>query len=498
MKNWRCLLTTFVMLMTATPLASADGPTTQRSRSSVIVPAGAWSDQNGDLVQLHGIGLLQVGDTYYAYGQDNRNGEPYYAVACYSSKDLATWKRHEDALAFDQAEQLKAEMFDDPRFVVERPKVLHNRRTGQFVMLFHFDNAVRNKRYVGVGVCDRPDGRFQYVRKFKPQGNWSADMGVFVDPNDGQAYLIGEDRVNGKTTAKSRTVFYKLNDDYTDVQPDWNLVLPPITHAGPKFPSVESPTMVYDARDKLYYVFGSLLTGWAANDNVYATTPSLTEPKWSPYRLIAKAKTNTHTSQVSFVLPVQGTEATSYVYIGDRWLTKHLWDSPPVFLPLAIGGGKATLNWHDAWSIDLKKGTWRPEKPAQMVEAETATFAGGASVVDDADSSGGKRVALPHAGSTATFGSIRVDTAGPHTLELNYRNPDAIARFGFDSNRRAMIRVNGGPGVRLSFPTTTDRVNPVTKATLPIRLLAGEPNTIEIIAENGAGPDLDTIAVYAP
>ena len=495
MMNHRYLLTLYAILMTSS--LSPAAPATQPARSPVIVSAAAWSDQNGDLVQLHGIGILQVGDTYYAYGQDCRDGEPYHAVATYSSKDLATWTRHEDALSFDQAPQLKAEMFDDPKFVVERPKVLFNKPTNRYVMLFHFDDAMRHQRYVGVAVCDRPDGRFTYLRKFKPQGNWSADMGVFVDPNDGQAYLIGEDRVNGRTTAESRTLLYKLNADYTDVTPDWHLVLPSITNAGPKFPSVESPTMVYEPKDKLYYVFGSLLTGWAPNDNVYTTTPSLTDPKWSPFKLFAPPKSNTFTSQVSFILPVQGSEATSYVFIADRWLPKHLWDSPPIFLPIKLEGGVATLDWHDAWSIDLVRGTWRAEKPAQTIATETAILSGGAAPTLTGVPRRRPTLSLP-ADSSATFSAVRVQTTGRHTLALHYTNITPLVRFGQDSCSFALISVNNGPARHLSFPVTHDKLNPVHLAVCAIDLVAGQDNTIEITAESLTGLTLHSIDVYAP
>ena len=439
--------------------------------ATVVVPGAAWSDQNGDLVQLHGIGLLRVGDTYWAYGQDNRDGEPYHCVATYSTKDLATWTRHEDALAFDQHEQLQNEMFDDPKFVVERPKVLYNRRAGRYVMLFHFDTAKRSQSYVGVAVCDRPDGRFSYIGKFRPQGNRSGDMGVFVDPNDGLAYLIAEDRVQAGAPAKARTVIYQLNDDYTDVRPGWSAVLPPVPMRT-KYPSVEAPTIVYEPKDKLYYVFGSLLTGWAANDNVYTTTPSLADPKWSPFKQFAPPKSNTYTTQVSFVVPVQGTDATIYIYVADRWLSKHLWDSPPVFLPITIAGGMAKLDWQDAWAIDLKKGTWRAVVPAQTINAgETRN-------------------------GPVTFCDVRVDRSDVFVLGIDYRNPGPVARFGFDSTRHAKVRVNGGEPVALSFPVTSDPIQPIHRATTRVRLEAGRANTIELSADAGTAPEVDKIVLY--
>ena len=479
-------------MATAPVVVFADAPPL-RETSPAIVPAGAWSDQNGDLVQLHGIGLLKVGDTYWAYGQDNRDGEPFHCVATYSSKDLATWTRHEDALGFEQAGELRKQMLDDPKFVVERPKVLFNRRANRFVMFFHFDTGKRDQSTVGVATCDRPDGRFSYVGKFKPQGNRSGDMGVFVDPNNGQAYLIAEDRSQVNAPKTARTVIYQLNDDYADVRPDSSAVLPPVP-TKVKYPAIEAPTIVYEPTDKLYYVFGSLLTGWAHNNNVYTTTPSLIEPKWSPWRMFAEPKTDTFGSQVSFVLPVQGSEATSYVYVGDRWTSRHLWDSTPVILPMRLAGGVAALEWHDAWSIDLGKGTWRARTPIQTFEAESGALAGGAAVVRDVESSAGALVSLPTDGAAVTF-TVRVKATGPQTIEIAYRNDDPIVRFGRESNRHATVSANAGPAVRLSFPVTHDRLNPVAKATATLTLTADAPDTITLTAD-GVGPDVDTVALY--
>ncbi len=89
-----------------------------------------------------------------------------------------------------------------PRWVLERPKVYYNSKTGKFVMYMHIDGPSnpgdpKGNEYalarVGVAICDTPDGNFQYLRSFRPLGKESRDIGQFID-DDGTAYLIFESR----------------------------------------------------------------------------------------------------------------------------------------------------------------------------------------------------------------------------------------------------------------------------------------------------------------
>jgi hypothetical protein len=105
----------------------------------------------------------------------------------------------------------------------------------------------------------------------------------------------------------------------------------------------------------MYYVVGSHLTGWRPNPNVYAVAPSLSGP-WSEMQDIAPPKTNTYESQSSMLLKVTGREATTVIYMGDRWKPKELWDSRYVWMPLAIGAGKLRLPPPHPWTINVESG----------------------------------------------------------------------------------------------------------------------------------------------
>jgi hypothetical protein len=330
-----------------------------------IVPGAAWSDQNGNLAQLHGIGVLKVGDTYYAFGEDKAAGGTFTAVACYSSTDLVSWIRHTDALTMQGSGDL------GPNRVVERPKVIYNATTHQYVMYLHIDSSNYADARVGVATSTTPCGPYVYRGSSRPLGQLSRDIGLFQD-DDGSAYLLSEDRNNGLRIDK-------LSADYLSVESSVAVLA-----------DRESPAMV--KVDGTYYLFASRLTGWNTNDNEYTTATSPNGP-WSDWKPFAPVGTKTFDSQTSFVLPVTGRHSTTYLYIGDRWYASHLYDSAPIWLPMSISDGKASLSWQSSWSLDIADGTWKPQRTDTIYDATSdGTFSNGAQVVTCPACSGGTAV----------------------------------------------------------------------------------------------------------
>ncbi|GAB3981518.1 hypothetical protein GCM10029978_082670 [Actinoallomurus acanthiterrae] len=364
-----------VLLAMTTTLAGAAGASAENGDDPpgppaapgavAIVPGAAWNDQNGELAQLHGAGILKVGDTYYAYGEDKVAGSAFTAVACYSSTDLVSWTRHADALSRQASGDL------GPNRVVERPKVIYNATTHQYVMYTHIDSPNYGDARAGVATSATPCGPYEYRGSARPLGQLSRDLGLFQD-DDGTAYLLSEDRNNGLRVDK-------LSADYLTVESPAAVL-----------PDRESPAMV--KVDGTYYLFGSKLTGWNTNDNDYATATSPSGP-WSDWKPFAPAGSKTFNSQTSFVLPVKGRHGTTYVFMGDRWYASHLHDSAPIWLPMSIGGGKASLNWQSSWSLDVADGTWEPQRTDTVYDAAAdGTFSNGAQVVTCSACSGGTAV----------------------------------------------------------------------------------------------------------
>ena len=68
----------------------------------------------------------------------------------------------------------------DPSMVLERPKVMHNPRTGKFVMWMHIDSGDYELARLGVAISDNPHGPFRYQGSFRPHGQHSRDFTVFA------------------------------------------------------------------------------------------------------------------------------------------------------------------------------------------------------------------------------------------------------------------------------------------------------------------------------
>jgi len=185
--------------------SSAESATTE------FHPGELWYDTSGTPINAHGGGFLYRDHTYYWFGEFKTEGPGGNAanvgISCYSSKDLYHWKNEGIALKVSQdpASEIVAGS------VLERPKVLYNKKTRNYVMWFHLE--LKGQGYsaarAGVAVSKRATGPYTYLRSFRPDGEMSRDMTLYAD-DDGKAYLITTSE-NNQTQHLSR-----LTDDYLD------------------------------------------------------------------------------------------------------------------------------------------------------------------------------------------------------------------------------------------------------------------------------------------
>jgi hypothetical protein len=297
----------------------------------VIRPGDPWLDNHGLQIQAHGGGITVWKGTYYWFGEDrsqSNDPEKRY-VACYSSRDLAYWKFRGQVLALADPEHL------GPHWVLERPKVFANRRTGKFVMYAHLDDARYKVARVLIAVSNRIAGPYAYVKSFRPLDQESRDTGQFVD-DDGSAYLIFESRpTKGFFLAQ-------LTDDYMNVQKTSFIPEP-----------LEGGALVHVGG--LYYLVGSHMTGWRPNPNVYATAQALIGP-WTEFKNLAAPEANNYDSQSTMLLKVTGSRKTTVIYMGDLWRPKALWDSRYFWMPLEMNDGSMHLPPPQPWSLNVKTG----------------------------------------------------------------------------------------------------------------------------------------------
>lgn len=246
---------------------------------------------------------------------------------------------------------------------------------------------------------------------------------------------------------------------------------------------IEAPALV--KLQGRYYMFGSHLTGWDANDNVYSTSTSLTSG-WSAWQTFADAKSNTYNSQTTYVLDYGG---GNVMYMGDRWVSKNLQASTYVWLPLSVSGSKVTMKNYVSWVPNLDAATaWAGPPDETSYEGEKAAYSGGAKDVSCSGCSGAK--AAGYVGGDGpgkvSFSGVRSDAGGLTTVRIKYNNGDSKPRY-------AQVTVNGGTPVRVAFePNSGDPAS----SSLNVELKAGSANTIVFEGVSGGwGPDIDRLMV---
>ncbi|KAF4458926.1 glycosyl hydrolase family 43 [Fusarium albosuccineum] len=425
-----------------------------------VIPGATWTATNtGEHVQAHGHGLIQVGGTYYMIGEDKTDGTYFQNVNCYSSKDLVEW-------TYVGALLSRTEEAGDlgPQRIVERPKVIYNDITKKYVLYLHIDSPDYKDARVGIASGDSVCGSYTYHRSFRPLGRQSRDMGLFKD-DDGAGYLMTEDREFG-------TRIMALSEDYLNVTE--------ITYEWEYF--AESPAML--KKNGHYFIFGSHLTGWNPNDNVYSYATSLSGP-WSEWTEFAPVGSNTFRSQVSYIQPL-GTD--NAIYIGDRWVSTNLAASTYIWLPLTVSGTKVTLEWRDSWSPDVAKGTWSERSGETSIEGEDGELAGGARVISCSECSGDQ--AAGYLGGdedgTVTFKDVK-SSGGRQTINIKYRNGDT-------GSRHASVSVNG-ESQRVAFLSSRHASSEAGSSSLHCDLDEGSNTIVFSAVDGGWGPDVDELLV---
>jgi len=308
-------------------------------------PGQVWHDTDGTPIQAHGGGVLYDQGTYYWFGE-NKDGDTVYdaqkgllhrvdviGISCYSSQDLLNWKNEGvvlPAVKDDPTHDLH------PSKVLERPKVVYNSRTKQYVMWAHVDTSDYEYARVGVAVSDCPTGPYRYLGSLQPNGADSRDMTVFQG-QDGKAYLIFSSEWNRTL----RVVL--LDEDY----------LCP-THVEARIlenRSREAPAMF--RLNERYYLISSGCTGWDPNQAEYAVANSPLGP-WTVMGnpCVGHGAQVNFNAQSTFVLPVVDLPG-AFIFMADQWKKENLCDSRYAWLPIQIHDDQVQIEWQERWSLSF-------------------------------------------------------------------------------------------------------------------------------------------------
>lgn len=355
-------------------ICNAEGQTTSRPVASDFYPGAIWPDDNGVHINAHGGGLLFQNGTYYWFGEHKIEGKKgnsaQVGIHCYSSKDLYNWKDEGIALTVS----------DDPKndiakgSIIERPKVVYNKRTKKYVMWFHLE--LLGKGYgsalAGTATSDKVTGPYQYLKSFRANagkmpfypagipetekanckdtisnankffcrdmspGQMVRDMTLFVD-DDGKAYHIFSSEENYTLQIA------ELNDDYTGYTGKFVRVY--IGH------QTEAPALF--KRNGKYYILGSGCTGWAPNAARWFTASNI----WGPWTFHGNPCHGpnaelTFKGQSTYVFPVEG-KKDAFIFMADQWKPENAIDGRYLWLPITFNGDDIQINWLDKWNLRL-------------------------------------------------------------------------------------------------------------------------------------------------
>lgn len=336
-----------VDLLTGVRVSGGQSITLQPWDLVVLEEGPQWQDTDGRPINAHGAGVLFHEGVWYLFGEikkgptrlvPGQSWEDYRVeaggVSCYSSRDFVHWKNEGVALATnagDTSSDLHVSR------VVERPKVVYNAATRQFVMWMHIDSEDYGYARAGVAVSDRPEGPYRYIRSIRPDGEMSRDMTLYKD-DDGRAYLV-------YTSENNNTMHVSLlKDDYLSPAGRWKQILIGRRREAPA---------VFKHQGR-YYLITSLCSGWDPNAADYAVADSMLgdwHQQGNP--CVGPDATTTFHSQSTYVLPIHP-EQGSYLFMADRWNKTDLEHSGYCWLPLRVREGKVEITGDDASVLEKR------------------------------------------------------------------------------------------------------------------------------------------------
>jgi beta-xylosidase len=338
------------------------------AQNDAFCPGEILPDDRGIHVNAHGGGILYHNDTYYWFGEHKgeKSSAAFVGVTCYSSNDLYNWKY--EGVALPVSKHPTSDIVSG--CVLERPKVIYNEKTKQFVMYFHLE--LKGKGYeaarVGIAVSDKVTGPYKYLKSYRPNaghypenmtkeqkeatstsedlsewwtpewrkatidgmfvrrdfkgGQMSRDMTLFVD-DEGKAYHIYASEEN------LTLHLAELSDDYLSHTGKYIRIAP----AGHN----EAPAIF--KKDGKYFMITSGCTGWEPNAARLFIANSIWGP-WteSPNPCIGDDSHLTFHSQSTFIQPVIG-KKDAFIFMADRWTPKNPIDARYIWLPVLFENG---------------------------------------------------------------------------------------------------------------------------------------------------------------
>jgi hypothetical protein len=330
------------------------------AEKAVISNDTVWRDTSGQEIWCNGGHMMREGDRFYWVGYETRPRTGFRNIKLYSSTNLVDWKFENNILRNEGPLSILG--------WAGRPGLLFNRTAKEYVVIFEADSRQWERHKVGFACCDAVAGNYKFVRYVYPEGDRSTgDQSVYQEQDEAYLVCTLDKLIEGKRYLNQSLAIFKLTPDYLDIEKK--------VYEG--FDNVNGDTSIYPRHqtsreashiikvDGLYYWFSSGLQGWNSSKTMYATASSLAGP-WSDLSVLATEpmSADSFNTQHDFVIPLTGTQTTTYVYVGDRYSQHHgRGVGRNIFLPLVWDGGVPRLTWCSKWTIDTGTGRWETVVP---------------------------------------------------------------------------------------------------------------------------------------
>ena len=357
------------------------------TKTDTFRPGEDWKDNSGISINAHGGGITYSDGKYWWFGEHKIGGEAgnhaMVGVHCYSSENLYSWK--DEGIALKVIRNQPGHDIQEG-CVIERPKVIYNKKSGKFVMWFHLEGTGSSYSTAksGVAISDHIAGPYKYLYSLRScPGSWPVnaaflkdrpvdktalrikysggsvnkhpdslnlvkrdfetgqmerDMTLFVD-EDGKAYHIFSSKEN------STLHIAELTDDYTNHSGKYARVFPGRFN--------EAPAIF--KRNGKYFLISSNCNGWNPTDARSAVASSIMGP-WEELGNPCRGRDSALTfhSQGTCILPVQG-KTDAFIFMADRWNPANAIDGRYIWLPVNFENDKPVLKWLDTWALSYFK-----------------------------------------------------------------------------------------------------------------------------------------------
>lgn len=274
-------------------------------------PGKVWYDTSGKRIQAHGGSILYADDKFWWYGENKEGitgratGKPcefwHHGVKLYSSTDLYNWT--DEGFAFCESDD-KANPFY-PAHIMDRPHILYNETTKQFVMWAKTSFGDFGSCTFTICAGDTLKS-LKLIHSITPTPHNAGDFDLFKV--DGKAYVVFEN-------PHTEMVIRELTEDYLNLSDKYS------SHLHEECPPFVREAPAYFLRNGEKFLLTSGTTGYYPNATKTARLDDL-HGDWVDlgFTCVNDKDNNSFHAQFSSVFK-HPHKKDLYIAVGDRWLT---------------------------------------------------------------------------------------------------------------------------------------------------------------------------------